>query len=256
MVIEDQLELPRLSSTLRAFSAVTKRTEPRDPELERKILEKRRRQLREPQSNNACESVAVSWTDLVLRLVPNSSDAKFSKLKTYLDKLRNTIAKQFINEDFNDSSVLNEAALFIMEKFYENRNPNQQGKFINLDKVNKKMRERFGQFQRNLFDSCRDCLEAVFNELSYLNRLVVLETTLGKQERELLESTPMTIQPKYFGENIGFYSFYEDKVLGNNGEKSTEESEEGESEEESSEAEESGVRFNFPTDVTQTEAKV
>ena len=259
MVIEDQMELPRLSSTLRAFSAVAKKSEPRDAELERKLLQKRRRQLLETgleSTGVASEVNSVSWADLVMRLVPSSTDAKFSKLKAHLDKMRNTIAKQFLNEDFNDSSALNEAALFILEKFYENRNPNQSGKFLNLDKVSKKMRERFGQFQRNLFDSCKECLEAVFAELSYLNRLVILDNAFAKQERELIGATPIQAQQKYFGENIGFYSFYDDKVLGNGAENSSEESDEVASEEESSGTEDSGVRFNFPMDATPTEAKV
>ena len=42
---------------------------------------------------------------VVMRVVPGFNDAKFSKLKAHLDKMRNTIAEQFLNEDFNDSST-------------------------------------------------------------------------------------------------------------------------------------------------------
>ena len=118
------------------------------------------------------------------------------------------------------------------------------------------MRELFGKFQRNLFDSCKEYLEVDFAQRFYLNRLVILDNAFAKQERELIGSTPTHAQQKYFGEKIGFYSFYNDKVLGNRTENSSEESDEVASEEESSGTQDSGLRFNFPMDATPTEAKV
>ena len=244
MLVEEHLELPRFTSTLRAFSGVSRRAEVRDPNSERQLIQKRRQQLLEPVKQQSLE--VPSWNDLILRLIPNANDPKFAKLKPNLDKLRNTIAKQFLNEDFNDSSMLNDAALFILQKFYEFRNPAQPGKFQNLDKLSKKMRERFGQFQRNLFDSCRENLESIFAELSYLNRLALLDQAFDK--RELIEAPVQSdAHNNFFGENLRFYSFYEGKVMKTDEKDEEEESDESDEESEPSEA---GVTFNFPTDAT------
>ena len=105
----------------------------------------------------------------MLKLVPNLNETKYSKLKVSLDKLKLNIAKQFLNEDFNEPALLNEAAFFIFCTFYDYRACDNVGlsnsNFQHVDKLMKKLREKFGQFARNLFDSCKEVMETIYNDL-------------------------------------------------------------------------------------------
>ena len=148
----------------------------------------------------------------MLKLAPSNTLQKSTKLKPLLETLRTKIAKQFLNEDFNDSSLLNDASMYLFEKFWEFRSTNSnQSNFQNLDKLMKKLREKFGQFQRNLFDQCKELMEQLFNEITNLNKQNQLNDLFSRDYIQLLDSQATSVN-KYFGENIKFYSFYENKI--------------------------------------------
>ena len=219
MHIEEHLQLPRLTSTLRAFSKVSKKFTESDPDLDKKSIKKRKEQLnkqKELGTSNAGDSSkeALSWEHLTRKLVPTLGDAKFAKLKTSLDKIKLTIAKQFLNEDFNDQAVLNEASIFIFEVFYDFRNSDNamsNSNFQHADKIMKKLREKFGQFARNLFDTCKEVMETVYNELKNSNRIHLLDELLGSRHIAIVgaEENAKSDDDSYFGENIKFVSFYD-----------------------------------------------
>lgn len=249
MYIDEQLQLPRLTGTLRAFSKVSKRYEELDPALEKNLIKKRKEQLLN--KTDSSTNFVFTWQNVTTKLIPNPSDSKFSKLKSFLDKLRTSIAKQFLNEDFNDSSLLNEASLFILESFYDFRNMTGAGNsnFQNIDKLSKRLKERFGQFQRNLFDTCRDLMETIFNELIYLNRINLLDEVFSSRKVEVVDSNSRESEKStehYFGENIKLYSFYEDKL---NNQELTDEGIDS-SEDETDEEDSNELKFEFPTDST------
>ena len=152
MLIEESLNLPRLTGTLRAFSKVSKKFLDPDPEQDRKLIRKRKEQrlkqqeFGNQQADSSKEPTAppLSWDTLVLKLVPNLNETKYSKLKVSLDKLKLNIAKQFLNEDFNEPALLNEAAFFIFCTFYDYRACDNVGlsnsNFQHVDKLMKKLR--------------------------------------------------------------------------------------------------------------------
>jgi hypothetical protein len=152
MLFEEQFELPRFTSTLRAFSSVSKQQEQLDEEHDRNLIKKRIKQmmLTDEHLLTISKNEPVTWTNLLNKLMPNVKDQKYLKLKSLLDKLRNTFAKEFLNEDFNDAIVLNEAACMLLELFYEFKSDKllnataQTSRFQNIEKLNKKLREKFG----------------------------------------------------------------------------------------------------------------
>lgn len=241
MLIEEQLQLPRLTGTLRAFSSVSKRYEELDSAAEKNLIIKKRKQV--DSNSQADDLVELNWPTLVAKLIPVASDAKYSKLKSLLDKLRTNIAKQFLNEDFNDATLLNEASLYLVESFYDHFNPSQLN-FLNSDKLAKKLKEKFGQFQRNLFDQCRDLFESLFGEIANLDRLACLNDLFKGKKVKVLDEAPIQVG-SYFGENIKFYSFYDDDKFKNTMGIYTS-GEESESDEETNEP----VHFAFPVDST------
>ena len=290
--IEEQLDLPRLTGTLRAFSNVSKKYTSLDPATERNLIRKRRElELALSSAEAAVDNdssisssvkgsenkVSVDWADLTMKLVPNRADRKYEKLKALLDKLRVNVAKQLLNEDFNDARILNEAAMSIMQLFYEHYDTSAtlaatSSHFQNLDKLSKKLKEKFGQFQRNLFDHCREVMEAVFSELGQLEQITFLDEIFGSSRIELvrrqsssMDSSHLTYkQSSIFGENIKFYSIYEKKLLvkassGDDEDLSSSEDECDYEEEENDEyfldsetaaAAAAQFKFNFPTDST------
>jgi hypothetical protein len=225
LIDEQQLNLPRLTGTLKAFSNISKLHREVDDYVEREFIRKRLENIqRKKASASVTDSLSPSelelkWPLVLLKLIPNNNDSKVVKLKSFLDKLRNSISKQFLNEDFNDTELLNEAALFIFEVFYEfaNRNEFKSGStksnFQNLDKLNKRLKERFGQFARNLFDTCKDLMESLFNEIDELNKWNELDDLFGKRFIQLNENqrqeTHNDDDSSYFGENIKFTSKYD-----------------------------------------------
>lgn len=222
MIIEESLNLPRLTSTLRAFSKVSKKFVDPDPEQERKLIKKRKEQLLKQQEfgQNHDTREALTWDNLMLKLVPSLNETKYSKLKISLDKLKLNIAKQFLNEDFNDLALLNEASLFIFCTFYDHRNCDNSmsnSNFQNSDKIMKKLREKFGQFARNLFDNCKEVMEIIYNDLKNSNRMFLLDEMLASRHIEILTAEEVESKSgdgdSYFGENIKFISFY-DKLIG------------------------------------------
>lgn len=213
MLIQECLELPRFTSNLRAYSSISDQQDDNTSEtVNNKKIIKKRKQLIENQEKQ------TTWEDVLLKLVPNNTSQKTIKLKSHLDKLRTNLAKQFLNEDFNDAILLNEASLFLLEKFWEFKNPDagtNQSNFQNLDKLNKKLREKFGQYARNLFDQCKDLMEQIFNEINNLNKQNDLNDLFSMNYVQLLTTKSSSLETpnsKYFGENIKFYSFYEDKI--------------------------------------------
>jgi len=213
MLIQECLELPRFTSNLRAYSSISDQQDDNTSEtVNNKKIIKKRKQLIENQEKQ------TTWEDVLLKLVPNNTSQKTIKLKSHLDKLRTNLAKQFLNEDFNDAILLNEASLFLLEKFWEFKNPDagtNQSNFLNLDKLNKKLREKFGQYARNLFDQCKDLMEHLFNEINSLNKQNDLNDLFSMNYVQLLTTKSSSLETpnsKYFGENIKFYSFYEDKI--------------------------------------------
>lgn len=185
-------QFPRLTGTIRAFSRVSPRYEELSENAERNIIKKRREAEKSrgdastsavksiPIASSSSSGVDLSWSNLVDRLVPDRNNQKSSKLKSMLDTLRLQMVKQLLNEDFNDSTLLNEAALFVVETFYDRRCVSASASasasnFEALDKVSKKLKDRFGQFQRNLFDQLRDLMEKLFSEIDLLNKMIVLD---------------------------------------------------------------------------------
>lgn len=178
MLIEEQLQLPRLTGTVRAFSHVSKKYEELSSNAEKNLIKKRKASEQYAFSkSNDLNALPINWQNLMIKLIPEMSDSKSSKLRALLEKLKTNISKQFLNEDFNDTLLLNEASLFIFESFYDHRNLSSasSSNFENLDKLSKKLKEKFGQFQRNLFDQCKDVMESIFNEISSLNRSIILD---------------------------------------------------------------------------------
>ena len=203
MYLDNQLEFPRLTGTLRAFSKISKKYEDTDPAVEEEIIKKRR-------LSSKNEDFSFTWPSLLNKLIPNPNDSKFGKLKTFLNKLKLNVSKHFLNEDFNDTSLLNETSLFILETFYDfqNRSGFGNSNFQNFDKISKHLKDKFGQFQRNLFDTCKDLMECIFNELVFLDRLYFLDEIFSNRKVEI---NPDQVENKLFGEDICFYSFYEHK---------------------------------------------
>ena len=178
--VEEQLELPRLTGTLRAFSDVSKKYMSLDAATERALM-RRRREL-DQSLTTAAEPARkkADWQAVCMKLVPDRTDAKLAKLRALLDRLRTGVAKQLLNEDFNDARLLDEAALFILELFYEHCSSTavysgSASNFQGLDKASKRLKERFGQFQRNLFDSCKELMESLFTELHTLGLTQLLD---------------------------------------------------------------------------------
>lgn len=170
--------LPRLTGTLRAFSRVSPRYDELSAHAERNLMKKRRERNHALQSSDRpAGALEPTWSNLVDTIASDKSNStKFVKLKSLLDKLRMNMSKQFLNEDFNDAGLLNEASLFIMESFYDHRNKSGgSSRFESLDKLNKKLKEKFGQFQKNLFDQCRDLMEAIFSEIESQERLNAID---------------------------------------------------------------------------------
>ena len=225
MLNEESLNLPRLTSTLRAFSKVSKKFVDPDPEQERKLIKIRKEQLLKQQEFGRTHDTkeALTWDNLMLKLVPSLNEAKYSKLKISLDKLKLSIAKQFLNEDFNDIGLLNEASLFIFCTFYDHRNRDNglsNSNFQNSDKLMKKLREKFGQFARNLFDNCKEVMETIYNDLKNSNRMFLLDEMLASRHIEILTAEEIESNSRgddsYFGENIKFISFYDKLIDGQN----------------------------------------
>lgn len=171
--------MPRLTGTIRAFSKVSRKYEELSENAEKNILKKRREREKAAATTTTTTSTIsnLSWPNLVDKLIPEKTNQKFAKLKSLLEKLKSNTAKQLLNEDFNDASLLNEAALFIFETFYDHRNRSAAASshFESFDKISKKLKEKFGQFQRNLFDECRDLMENVFSEIDASNKIFVVE---------------------------------------------------------------------------------
>lgn len=218
-MLEDSYELPRLTSTLRAFSNVSKKYD-YDPELDRKLIQKRKEQQERAKNPNlqSDEDELIKWENVITKLMPNPNDPKFSKLKTSLDKLRLNLVKQYLNEDFNDNAVLNEAALFVMRTFYDHRNLDDgisNSNFQSVDKITKKLKEKFGQFVRNLFDDTKNLMETVFNELKNLKKYTLLDDIFGIKNFEIISKLPdqtSDLDDSYFGESLKFLSFYDNKL--------------------------------------------
>jgi activating signal cointegrator complex subunit 3 len=250
MLLEETLDLPRLTGTLRTFSSVSKKFNDLDLDIDKTLLKKRKEFIANKDialsSNISTDN--LNWASLVSKLIPNVNDSKYSKLKSYFDKLRLSISKQFLNEDFNDSTLLNEASLFIIESFYEFRNINNyssSSNFQNIDKIIKKLKEKFGQFPRNTFDPCKELMELIFSELTNLNRLDTLNEIFLK--RTITDQTSLNLSTEsFFGENIKFSSFYDD----DNNKRSDSESSDEDSDYENSSTENEDIEFNFLNEPT------
>lgn len=244
-MIQEHLELPRFSSNLRAFSSISEQQEDFDNNHDKKLVNKRK-QLALNQEKQ------LKWDDVVLKLAPSNTLQKSTKLKPLLETLRTKIAKQFLNEDFNDSSLLNDASMYLFEKFWEFRSTNSnQSNFQNLDKLMKKLREKFGQFQRNLFDQCKELMEQLFNEITNLNKQNQLNDLFSRDYIQLLDSQATSVN-KYFGENIKFYSFYENKIkelrcASYESESSSDDSDYFDSDEEEEEESKDDIQIDFNT---------
>ena len=251
MLVEETLELPRLTGTLRTYSSVSKKYNDFDLDIDKTLLKKRKEFIANKNKSSSSSTLSdnINWTNLVSKLIPNLNDSKYSKLKSFLDKLRLSISKQFLNEDFNDSTILNEASLFIFESFYEFRNISNYSStsnFQNIEKISKKLKEKFGQFPRNTFDACKDLMESIFSELINLNKLDTLNEIFLK--RSLTDETSLNANSEsFFGENIKFSSFYDDDNFNQNADSESSD-EESDYENSSSENEEFEFKFlNEPT---------
>jgi hypothetical protein len=224
MVIEENLQLPRLTGTLRAFSKVSRKFTDPDASQDKRAIQKRKDLMAKQKELGCCSSDETTttttasfldWPTLLIQLVPPPSrnDSKYAKLNESLHKLRQQMAKQFLNEDLNDANLLDEAALFIFEVFYDHRNCDQamlNSNFEASDKLMKKLREKFGQFARNLFDSCKELMEVIYNDLKNSNRIYLLDECLGSRHIQVLTTEQdHVISENYFGENIKFTSFYD-----------------------------------------------
>ena len=79
MYIEEQLEMPRFTGTLRAFSNVSQKQQDLDPEQDRKIIKKKIQQLvalddqaKSTQNKvNESESKNYTWPDVMEKLTAN-----------------------------------------------------------------------------------------------------------------------------------------------------------------------------------------
>jgi hypothetical protein len=273
MLIEESLNLPRLTGTLRAFSKVSKKFVDPDPEQDRKLIRKRKEQrlkqqeFGNQQADSSKETAPLSWDTLMLKLVPNLNETKYSKLKVSLDKLKLNIAKQFLNEDFNEHALLNEAAFFIFCTFYDYRASDNVGlsnsNFQHIDKLMKKLREKFGQFARNLFDSCKEVMETIYNDLKNTQRMFLLDEMLASRHIEILTAEDVESAHKfdggsggesYFGENIKFISFYDklgqqqNKADAANDNDDDDESMSGSSDDDTDGDTDTEIDFKFPVD--------
>jgi hypothetical protein len=282
--VSEQLDLPRVTGTLRAFSNVSKKFTNPDSVTERALIQKRRRQTQLISDNLTDSGVPLAaklpggdWPALCLKLIPSKTDPKYNKLRQMLDKLRTNSAKQLLNEDFNDNKLLNEAAWFIFELFYQHYDDSQTtaSNFTGVDKLQKKLKEKFGQFQRNHFDNLKDLMESVFTELNNLHELVLLAEVFGSSKLELVrrqsslanESLQKQQEQHLFGENIKFYSIYDRKlkksVPSSDSDEEVYSSEDEVDYNEASSAEEDNLEgtdsstfeFKFPTDSTRNDVK-
>jgi activating signal cointegrator complex subunit 3 len=258
MYLDDQLQLPRLTGTVRAFSNVSKKFEDvEDSNIQKRLLEKRKQQqkIRGNTDQQLTSVKEFGWQALMSKLVPNYNDQKLLKLKNLLEKLRNSIGKQLLNEDFNDSSLLNDAAYFIMYTFYQHLNADStasSSNFHNLDKLSKKLKDRFGQFPRNVFDNCKETMENIFDELNSLRRNDLIDEFFNSQNFELIKSDAVRAsgaqtssnEEEYFGQHIKFISYYEPENL------IDEDENEFLSSSDESETEDDSYHFQFPTDST------
>lgn len=183
-------QLPRLTGTIRAFSRISQRYDELSQISEANILKKRRELEQSLKSSDLTIPAEINWPNLVDKLVADKTNQKWAKLKALLDKLKTNMSKQFLNEDFNDSRLLNEAAIFIFESFYDHRNTSSASasNFEGLDKLAKKLKERFGQFQRNLFDHCRELMEEIFTEINLLNLMAVIDDFFNKSKMSLTDN--------------------------------------------------------------------
>ena len=217
---DQQLQLPRLTGTLRAFgkssTPVKKGSSSHvDPDGERKALQKRRELTRKSLDSQIDASADLSWPLVVTELGHSSS------LKTLLNSVRIPTAKRFLNEDINDPLMLNEAAVFLLETFHEYRAVQATSAlsfFQDSDKIAKKLKAKFGSFARNQFDECKALMESVFAELAKLDKLDLLTQVLTKSHKAAAASatnvinTSTTKSERMFGSNIEFYSFYQRHV--------------------------------------------
>jgi hypothetical protein len=217
MYIEDQIQLPRLTGTLRAFSNVTQKQHyDLDPIAEKQLIKKRKEAL------ESADSKTCDWPSFLHKIVPTTTSAHVNaqnvKLKSLLDKLHSSISKKFLNEDFNDSSLLDEATLFLLEVFnqYKASNTSSSSYFQNTDKIVKKLKDKFGHFARNVFDSCKELMEQLFAELDQLDRLQLFDDFFAQNRIEIKENnsdnTFDTNDNDYFGSNIQFVPLFNETV--------------------------------------------
>lgn len=112
---------------------------------------------------------------------------------------------------------MNDSAFYLLEKFYEFKSSSysQTSHFNNLDKLNKILKQKFGPYQRKLFEICKDLMENLFTEINNANKEAILDDIYAKYEIDENKSTKGNNRSseKIFGENIKFYSFYENKIL-------------------------------------------
>ena len=226
MYVPEQLEMTRFTGTLRAFSSVSKKYQEVDPEFDRKIIQKRVQQaalLAQQTSTNTssakgppADTKSSTWNDVILKLTANKKES--AKLKALLDKLRNDIARKFLNEDFNDASLLNDAAFYLLDKFYEfqateyNHN-SSASHFKGVDKLNKALRQKFGPYERNMFDKCKELMEDLFDEVDLLRKQRMLDDLFAKYDGlSQSEGASKSAVSTQFGDNVQFYSFYENNL--------------------------------------------
>lgn len=230
MYIPEQLEMPRFTGTLRAFSSVSQKYQEVDPDVDRQIIRKRAQQKQQAaqltsesqdttSKHQQADVKSFTWNDVILKLTANKKDS--AKLKTLLDKLRNDLSRKFLNEDFNDPSLLNDAALYLLEKFYEFQateyNYNSSAShFRHLDKLNKALRQKFGPYERNMFEKCKDLMEDLFDEIEMLRKQPLLDDLFAKYDGlPQAEVVAKAVLNKQFGNNIEFYSFYDSELVNN-----------------------------------------
>lgn len=220
--------MPRFTGTLRAFSSVSQKYQEVDPDVDRQIIRKRAQQKQaahlatESQDttvkNQQADAVkSFTWNDVILKLTANKKDS--AKLKALLDKLRNDLSRKFLNEDFNDASLLNDAALYLLDKFYEFQateyNYNSSAShFRHLDKLNKALRQKFGPYERNMFEKCKDLMEDLFDEIEMLRKQPLLDDLFAKYDGlPQAEVVAKAVLNKQFGDNVQFYSFYDSEIV-------------------------------------------
>ena len=110
---------------------------------------------------------------------------------------------------------MNDSAFYLLEKFYEfkSNSYSQASHFHNLDKLNKVLKQKFGPYQRKLFEICKELMESLFTEINNVDRDAILDDIYAKYDELDENKSKQTTQSKLFGENIKFYSFYENKIL-------------------------------------------